>query len=80
VILPLLFISDVFIPSQEGAEWLTTVADIFPVRHFSLALQTAFNPSETGAGFEWSHLGVMAAWAIVGLLVAVRTYSWEPGR
>lgn len=80
VILPLLFISDVFIPSQEGAEWLTNVADIFPVRHFSLALQTAFNPFEAGAAFEWAHLGVMAAWAVAGLLVAVRTFSWEPRR
>ena len=49
-ILPLLFVSDVFIPLDDAPGWLTTFADIFPVRHFSLALQTSFNPFETGGG------------------------------
>ena len=71
-ILPLLFVSDVFIPLGDAPGWLTTFADIFPVRHFSLALQTSFNPFETGMGFQWAHLLVMAAWMVVGLLVATR--------
>ena len=33
-ILPLLFISDVFIPMDGAPQWLTTLADIFPLRHF----------------------------------------------
>ena len=73
-ILPLLFVSDVFIPLDDAPGWLTTFADIFPVRHFSLALQTSFNPFETGAGFQWVHLLVMAVWTVVGLLVAARFY------
>ncbi len=80
VILPLLFISDVFIPMEDAPAWITSVADVFPVRHFSLALRTAFNPFETGAGFEWGHIGVMAAWGVVGLAVAVRFFRWEPRR
>ena len=50
-IVPLLFISDVFIPLNDAPAWLTSVADIFPVRHFSLAIQSAFNPFEQGLGF-----------------------------
>ena len=79
-ILPLLFVSDVFIPLGDAPSWLTTFADIFPVRHFSLALQTSFNPFETGTGFEWVHLLVMAAWMVFGLVVAARFFSWEPRR
>ena len=79
-ILPLLFISDIFIPLGDAPEWLRTIGDIFPVKHFSEALGTAFNPFETGAGFEWGALGVMAAWGVAGLLLAVRFFSWEPRR
>ena len=79
-ILPLLFISDVFIRTEDAPSWLNAVADVFPIKHFSEALQTAFNPFETGAGFEFGHLAVMAAWGIAGLLIAVRFFSWEPRR
>ncbi len=79
-IMPLLFISDVFIRTEDAPSWLNTIADIFPIKHFSEALQTAFNPFETGAGFEFGDLAVMAAWGFAGLLVAVRFFSWEPRR
>ena len=78
ITLPLLFISDVFIPPGEAPDWLITIADLFPIKHLSLALQTAVNPFETGSGFELAHLAVMAAWGVAGLLVAVRFFSWEP--
>jgi ABC-2 type transport system permease protein len=80
IVLPLLFISDVFIPMENAPAWLTTVASIFPIKHFGAALMTAFNPFETGMGFEWLHLGVLAAWGVAGTLLAVRFFSWEPRR
>ena len=79
-ILPLLFISGVFIPMGDAPAWLNTFADVFPVKHFSSALLTAFNPFETGAGFEPVRLAVLAGWGAVGLVVAVRFFSWEPRR
>ncbi len=79
-ILPLMFVSDVFIPMHDAPAWLRTFADIFPVRHFSLAMQTSFNPFETGAGFELVHLLVMTGWMVAGLLLTLRTFSWEPRR
>ena len=78
-ILPLLFISDVFIPiDEDGPTWLAALGDFFPVKHLSLALQTAFNPFESGSGFEPQHLGVIALWGAVGAVVAARRFSWEP--
>jgi ABC-2 type transport system permease protein len=77
-ILPLFFISDVFIRLDDPPGWLDTVSNIFPVRHFSEALQTVFNPYTEGPGFEWEHLAVIAVWGIAGFIVAVTRFSWEP--
>ena len=79
-ILPLLFISDVFIPLDNAPAWLTMVADVFPVRHLALALHSAFDPYQTGAGFEWVDLLVMAGWMVGALLITIRFFRWEPRR
>lgn len=79
-ILPLLFASDVFIPLEGAPRWLQIVGDIFPVKHFSEALQTSFNPFETGLGLEPTALLVMAAWGVAGLLIAIRFFKWESRR
>ena len=79
-ILPLLFVSNVFIPMHDAPGWLNTFSDIFPIKHFSAALLTAFNPFEEGSGFDLGHLAVMAGWMVAGLLVALRYFSWEPRR
>ncbi len=77
-ILPLAFISDVFIPLEAPPQWLATVADVFPLKHFARAFQDAFSPATVGAGFRWGSLAVMAVWTAVGLVVAARTFGWEP--
>jgi len=79
-ILPLLFISDVFIPLEDAPQWLHTVGDFFPVKHFAESLHTAYSPFETGSGFEPLDLLVVAAWGIAGAVVAFRKFSWEPRR
>jgi ABC-2 type transport system permease protein len=79
-ILPLLFISDVFIPLDEAPAWLTTVADVFPIRHFSQAMLDAFNPFTEDSGFRWDDLGVLALWGIAGVVIALRFFTWEPRR
>jgi ABC-2 type transport system permease protein len=78
VILPLLFISDVFIPMEESPDWLRDFASLFPVSHLAESMHAAFNPLTGGSGFEWKSLAVMAAWGVLGLIVALRFFSWEP--
>jgi ABC-2 type transport system permease protein len=80
VILPLYFISGVFIPDSEIPSGVLDFADIFPIRHFFEAFFTAWDPGTTGAGFEWGDLAIVAAWGIAGLLVALRFFRWEPRR
>lgn len=79
-IFPLLFISDIFIPLENAPDWVLPVAKVFPIWHYSNAMQTAFNPAVEGAGFEWGDLAIVAAWGGAGLLLASRFFSWEPRR
>jgi ABC-2 type transport system permease protein len=78
IILPLYFISGVFIPLSTMPHWLTDIASYFPVRHLAESLLTAYNPYTTGNGIAWTDLGVVAAWGVIGLLVALRRFSWLP--
>jgi ABC-2 type transport system permease protein len=77
-VLPLYFLSGVFIPDDEIPNGVLAVASVFPIRPFFEALLTGFDPLTHGAGFELGDLAVMAAWGIGGLLVAARTFSWIP--
>jgi len=74
-ILPLLFLSGIFIPMGDDApQWLRAVARIFPVKHFADGIQAGF----LGTTFHWRDVLVVAVWGVVGLLLAIRFFSWEP--
>jgi ABC-2 type transport system permease protein len=80
-ILPLLFVSGVFIPLDDAPRWLDTLGDIFPVKPFLEALIESFLPSAADpGGWALADLGVVALWGAAGLLIAARWFSWEPRR
>jgi ABC-2 type transport system permease protein len=79
-VLPLYFLSGVFIPQDELPSGVLSFADVFPIRHFFEAMFTAWDPHTTGSGFEFGDLAVVAAWGLFGLLIAVRFFRWEPRR
>lgn len=71
-LLPLSFISDVFpVGDAPLPDWLSAIADLFPLRHLAQALLAATGPAGHGAGLAYGHLAIVAAWAVGGL-VAVR--------
>lgn len=78
VVLTLFFLSGNFFPVNNAPAALTTTASLFPVRHFNTALWTIFNPHTTGAGFQWTDIGVIALWGMAGLLIAIRYFRWKP--
>jgi ABC-2 type transport system permease protein len=78
-ILPLLFLSDIFIPIQNPDAWYVKLAEVFPVYHFSQAMKAAYF-SPTGNGFRGTDLLVMGLWGVGGAIVAARFFSWEPRR
>ena len=78
VTLPLYFISGVFVPNLSLPSWLQTVGQLFPVEHLAAALHTALDPAASGLPIAWGDLGVLAVWATVGLIIAIRRFSWVP--
>ena len=78
IMLPLYFISGVFIPNVNLPSWLRHVAEFFPVQHLADGLHHAYDPATHGAGFVWSDIGVLALWGLVGIAVALRRFSWVP--
>jgi ABC-2 type transport system permease protein len=79
-VLPLYFLSGVFIPETEIPEGVLHFADLFPIRHFFEAFFAAWSPQTVGAGFEWGHLAVVAGWGVLGLVLAIRFFRWVPRR
>lgn len=74
-ILPVLFLSGIFIPfGNETPEWIRWVGRIFPVQHFAAGMQAGF----LGTPFHWYDVLVVALWGVVGLVLGIRFFSWEP--
>lgn len=77
-LLPLAFVSGIFIiPTDSAPEWLATVANIFPLKHFVEPFTDAFNPTYDGSPWQWDHLGYMLLWGVVALVLGVRLFKWE---
>ena len=80
VVLPLYFISGVFVPTSSLPHWLAQVADAFPIKPLNDALFACFNRHAAGGGFVAGKLLELGAWGVGGLVVALLTFSWVPRR
>jgi ABC-2 type transport system permease protein len=78
IMLPLYFISGVFVATSTLPPWLVNIASVFPVRHLAAALLTAYNPHTRGAGLAGTDLLIVAVWGAAGLVIALRRFSWLP--
>jgi ABC-2 type transport system permease protein len=76
-ILPLLFISNVFIPLQNPSGVIDILGKIFPVRHFADALVGSFF-NLSGSALHTNDLLVIGAWGVAGLVLGIRFFRWEP--
>ncbi|HMC37791.1 MAG TPA: ABC transporter permease, partial [Actinomycetota bacterium] len=66
-ILPLLFLSGIFIPLGDNAPaWIRWVGRIFPVRHFADGMSAGF----LGLPFKWRDVVIVTAWGVAGLVLA----------
>lgn len=78
IVLPLYFISGVFVPKDQLSKTLQDIGSIFPISHLNNALFKAFEPGTTGSGIAGKDLLILAAWGAAGLLIALRRFSWAP--
>jgi ABC-2 type transport system permease protein len=79
LLLPLYFLSGVFIPDDQLPNGVVHFADLFPIRHFFEAFFDAYVPvAGGGATISWGDLAIVALWGVAGLLLAVRFFRWTP--
>lgn len=82
VVIVLQFISGVFFIYTELPSWMQTIGALFPLKWLaqgmrSVFLPDAFRSQEVTGSWQLPQTAlVLAAWIIVGLLVALRTFRW----
>ncbi len=76
--LPLWFISGVFIPAANLSSTLRDVAKVFPVEHLANGLHAASIHSTFTSALSASDLLVLAAWGIGAAALAAWRFSWLP--
>jgi ABC-2 type transport system permease protein len=79
IVLPIYFISGIFIPTESLPDWMARIASFLPVKSLFDALLTGFDPTAGFPGIAWGDLAKVAAWGIGGLAVALLTFRWVPG-
>lgn len=86
VALILQFISGVYFVFTNFPTWLQPIGAFFPLKWIAQGYRSVFLPEsyaqyEAGGGWEHGRTAlVLGAWAVVGLLVALRTFRWRNGR
>jgi ABC-2 type transport system permease protein len=86
VALVLQFISGVFFVFTQAPGWLQTAASIFPLRWIAQGYRSVFLPdsyAQQEAAHSWEHgrtALILAAWAVGGLLLTIRTFRWRNGK
>jgi ABC-2 type transport system permease protein len=76
---PILFISGTFFP-VDPASLLGRIAQVFPVAHFERAMFAVFDPRGGGSGIQGWPVAVMLGWGVAALVLALRSFRWEPTR
>jgi ABC-2 type transport system permease protein len=77
IVLPLYFISGVFVAESQIPKFLRDIATVFPIHHLSQALLTPITHTH-GTGIAGTDLLIVAAWGLAALLIATRTFRWSP--
>jgi ABC-2 type transport system permease protein len=86
VAIVLQFISGVYFVFSQSPKWLQGVASVFPLRWIAQGYRSVFLPdsyAQQEVAHSWEHgriALILAAWAVGGLLLTLRTFRWRNGR
>jgi ABC-2 type transport system permease protein len=76
VFLPVILISGVFYDAARAPGFIRGIAEALPLVHVINGLSGAMVKG-TSLAHNISDLGVIAAWAVLGVLLAIRGFSWD---
>ncbi len=77
ILLPLTFISGIWMVLADAPRWLTLVAEAFPVRALAHSLQQAVLPTTQAPAVIAADLLTLALWTVAGAVIALRWFRWE---
>ena len=77
-LMPLYFISGVWIPSASLSHTLRSIASAFPVEHLAASMHNATIYGSFASAISPSDLLVLAAWGVGAVAFAARRFSWLP--
>ncbi|HWQ24283.1 MAG TPA: ABC transporter permease [Gaiellaceae bacterium] len=77
VLLPMAFLSGSFGPTRDFPDYLQAIADVLPLTYFLDLVNGVYLDGDSLLSRPGA-LGVVAAWGVAGLLVALRRFSWMP--
>jgi ABC-2 type transport system permease protein len=79
VFLPVVAVSGVFFDTAHSPAFMKGIAQALPLYHLIAGLSAAMVKG-TSLSTNVSALGVIAAWAVLGIVFAVRGFSWDQRR
>ena len=77
VVLPMAFLSGSFGSTDGYPAFLQAVSDVLPLTYLIDLVEDAYILGQSPVD-DLGAVAVVVAWGVVGLLVAVRRFSWEP--
>jgi ABC-2 type transport system permease protein len=75
IYLPMAFVSGVFFSREDMPAFLEAISDLLPLTYLLDLIRAAFVPGES---FAPSSIAAVVVWGLVGLVVGVRMFRWEP--
>jgi ABC-2 type transport system permease protein len=79
VFLPMILLAGVFYDDEDAPAFLRDIAEVMPLKHLIDGMSGAMVHGE-GVGDHLVALVALVLWAAVGILLAVRGFSWEARR
>jgi ABC-2 type transport system permease protein len=76
VFLPQILIAGVFYDEQNAPQFIRDIAEVLPLKHLIDGLSGAMVHGE-GLSDHLTALLVLGVWTVVGVVIAVRGFSWE---
>lgn len=77
IYLPMVFISGTFFSVSAMPGFLEAIADVLPLTYLLELVRAVYIDGES-LGSQLTEIGVVALWGVVGALVALRAFRWEP--
>ena len=77
IVLPMAFLSGSFGPTDEYPEFLQAIAAVLPLKYFIDVVNGVYLDGESLFA-DPKALGIVAAWGVAGLAIALRRFSWMP--